>query len=277
MGLLSFGDSPRSTAFIPMLFELGGVAAYGNWQLYGTITPRKGVGDGPAYLAFSREHWLKYQLAKTLSLRAGRLVLPFGIRTPDHTQYVREDFGFDKYDQSYALEFDVTRSDLTLSAAAFAGDLVYQVPDLREAGGALRVGYLFANRFELGLSGLVGRSPARNRVAGGVYTRLNPFGAGYLLGEVALQKFDYQRSDDTLSTTAAFGRAGWFVTPAVDVYVEAGWRTLSDTSDFDKLRYGVGANWQVLEWFEFLPQLMAERQEDVGTQYFAMGQLHLVY
>ena len=274
--LLSRGDSPGAVAFIPMLIEVGAVAAYGPLQLYGTMTLRKGVGDGPPYLLFSREHWLKYALNSRLALRAGRMVLPFGIRTPDHTQYVREDFGFDKYNQSYALELDWTREDLTLSAAGFAGDPVYEAPDRREAGGALRGSYFIVKPFEVGVSALVGRSDARNRVALGPFLRVTPVEGVYVLGEFAYQKFDYQRSDQTLSENALFGRAGWFVLPALDVYLEAGYRKLSGGTDFDKLRYAVGANWQLYKWFEFIPQLMVE-QQDAGTQLFAMGQLHLIY
>jgi hypothetical protein len=112
------GDATIGPTLIPMLAEVGGAVALGPWMFYGTITGKKQAG----YLLTSREHWLKYRASSGLDLRLGRMVLPFGIRQPDHTQYVREDFEFDKYDQSYGLEVDFRGDRKSGKRCLFQGD-----------------------------------------------------------------------------------------------------------------------------------------------------------
>ena len=41
-----------------MLFEVGGVAAYGKILVYGAIGPKAPEADGIGYKIFSREHWM---------------------------------------------------------------------------------------------------------------------------------------------------------------------------------------------------------------------------
>jgi hypothetical protein len=270
--------SGGSAAFFPMLLELQGVAAYGPLEVYASVTPRKGTPGGPAYLLFSREHWLMLRVASQVALRAGRLVLPFGIRNPDHTQYVREDFGFDKWDQSYALELDVSRDDYTLSVAAFAGDLTWEPADVQERGGVARATLNFAgDRGYVGASLLGTHSVARNRFSGSVFTGLRPLERGYVLAEVAAQRLAAGRTDNTLSTGAGYLRLGWFVTDAVDLYTEEGYRLVVDHSELTKWRVALGSNWQLLSWFELLPQLMVEHLNGRGSELVAMAQIHLLH
>src|SRR5688500_18791018 len=100
-----------------MLVEAGGAAAFGPVMAYATATARRaGVERTPDTL-FSREHWLQLRLSESTTVRAGRIVLPFGLRVPDHTQYTREAFRFDKWDQSYAVELDLAHEAFMLSAA----------------------------------------------------------------------------------------------------------------------------------------------------------------
>jgi hypothetical protein len=267
-----------SAAFFPMLLEVGGVTAYGPLEAYASITPRKGTPGGSPYLLFSREHWLLLRVASQMSVRAGRLVLPFGIRNPDHTQYVREDFGFDKWDQSYALEFDVSRDDYSLSAAAFAGDLTWAAADVQERGGVVRAALnLSDDRGFVGASLLASHSVARDRFAGSVFTGLRPFDHGYLLAEVAAQRLLAGRTDSTLTTGAGYLRLGWFVTDAVDIYTEEGYRLITDHSELTKWRAAIGSNWQLWSWFELVPQLMVEHLNGSGSELVAMAQVHLLH
>ena len=270
------GKAYSAGQVIPMLLEAAGVAAYGKLTAYGSLTTRKGSPERPI-LGYSREHWLQYRFTETISLRAGKVVLPFGLKMSDHTQYVRQDNGLDKYDQSYAVELDWIRDDFTLSAAAFAGDVVTQDESLREAGGALRGTFVLGNLAEVGVSALAGRNDPVERWAVSGHVRIAPFPSAYLLGELTRQQEESRRSTSEKSTLAAFGRVGYFVLPELDVHLEAGHRRVANSAFLTRSRVGMGANWQGWHWLELIPQVVVETDQALGTRVAAMAQLHLVY
>lgn len=270
-------DSETGPTLIPMLMEIGGAVALSRLTLYATLTPRKQVGSGAPVRPFSREHWLGLRLGEGLDLRAGRLVLPFGLRQPDHTQYVREDFGFDKYAQSYALELDVRWGGWSLFGAAFAGDLAELPAERQERGAALTGMREWDGGAALGASVLGSTSTARTRAAGSLFARI-PLGAGsYALAEIAAQRFRSRVADDELSTVAEYVRVGWFVRPELDLYIELGHRAFLDADGLSKARAGLGANWQIFQWFELIPQLLVETRSQLPTRTLGMAQLHFIY
>jgi hypothetical protein len=277
MPLLSADGDAVAPAFIPMLTELGGAAALGPWMAYGTITGRQLYGDGSGFAVFSREHWLKFQPAAGLDLRVGRMVLPFGTRIPDHTQYTREDFEQDKYDQSYGAEVDYHAKGWSLFANAFAGDLTYRPKERQERGLVLTPSFDLGSSANIGVSLLGATSTARTRLAGSLFGRSALGSSLYLLAEVAAQHFAAKEGDDKLSTLAEYLRVGWFAKPSMDVYLEAGHRTFVDGDGLTKARAALGLNWQVLSWFEFAPQFEVETRTDLPARFIGMAQLHLVY
>ena len=277
MPLLSADSDAVAPAFIPMLTELGGAVALGHWMAYGTVTGRKLYGDGPSFAAFSREHWLKFQPSEGLDLRVGRMVLPFGTRIPDHTQYTREDFEQDKYDQSYGAELDVHANGWSLFANAFAGDLTYRPKERQERGLVLTPSVDLGSTANIGISLLGATSTARSRLAASLFGRTALGSSLYLLAEVAAQHFAAKEGSDELSTLADYLRVGWFAKPSLDVYVEAGHRTFVDGNGLSKARAALGLNWQVFRWFEFAPQFEVETRTDLPARFIGMGQLHLVY
>ena len=266
-------DGSVGPIFVPMLTELGGAAAWQHWTVYGTATARN---VGTTYLLASREHWLEYSFDGSLQLRAGRMVLPFGIRQPDHTQYVRSDFGFDKYDQSYGLELDWRGADWSLFASGFVGDLIGRPADRQERGAAATLLRKLGDA-SVGLSLLGSVSGAVRRAAASAQARLS-LGAGtYALAEVAAQRKDAVSGDDGLTTIASYLRLGWFARHDLDVYAEAGQRAFVHAGEFAKLRAGLGVNWQVFGFLEFAPQLLVETRSDLPARILALGQLHLIY
>ncbi|HEU4584001.1 MAG TPA: hypothetical protein VFS67_37345 [Polyangiaceae bacterium] len=277
MPLLSVDADAAAPAFIPMLTELGGALALGRWMAYGTVTGRKLYGDGPPFAAFSREHWLKFQPSTGLDLRVGRMVLPFGTRIPDHTQYTREDFEQDKYDQSYGVELDLHARGWSLSVNAFAGDLTHRPTERQERGLVLTPSIDLGERANLGISLLGATSTARTRLAGSLFGRTALGASLYLLAELAAQEFAAKEGDDKLFTLAEYLRVGWFAKPSLDVYVEGGHRTFVQGEGLSKARVALGLNWQVLRWFEFAPQLEAEARTQLPARFIAMAQLHAVY
>jgi hypothetical protein len=259
------------------LMEVGGAVAVGRLTFYGTVTAKKIEGSGLPVVAFSREHWLKYELGTGTDLRAGRLVQPFGIRQPDHTQYVREDFGFDKYDQSYGVELDLRREGWSLFGGVYAGDLTHVPPERQERSLVLTPVLELGGGAALGLSALGGFSTARDRVAGSLFGRAPLGDHAYALAEVSAQHLSANDTDDQLSTIGEYLRLGWFVRPEMDVFLEGGHRAFLDADGLTKARLALGMNWQLLRWFEFAPQLLAEQRSNLGTRLVAFAQLHVVY
>ncbi|MEY4543948.1 MAG: hypothetical protein RL685_143 [Pseudomonadota bacterium] len=271
------GEGSLGPTVIPMLAELGGALSAGPWLAYGTITPRKLEGSGPSYVAFSREHWLGYRVNDQFQVRVGRLVLPFGLRQPDHTQYVREDFGFDKYDQSYSAEVDFSGEQWSISGNIFVGDLPNEPAQRQDRGLVLTGVREFESGAALGLSALGSVSEARTRGAGSLFARV-PFGKGtYALVDLALQHLDAADGNGELSSVAEYLRLGWFVKPALDLYLEAGNRAFLAGDGLTKARLGLGASWWLFNWFELAPQLLAETRSDLPTRLVGMAQLHLIY
>ena len=271
------GDGSLGPTVIPMVTEVGGAAALGRFTVYGTVTAKKIAGSGPSYVLGSREHWLGYHAGTGVDVRLGRMVLPFGIRQPDHTQYAREDFGFDKWDQSYGIEADVRRDGWSLFANVFAGDLT-QVPSERQERGVVVTPVLeLGDGAALGLSALGSTSTAYNRVAGSLFGRAPLVAGTYVMAEVALQHDAAKDGDETLTTIAEYLRAGWFARPELDVFLEAGHRSFFDDEALTKARLGVGANWQLFNWLEVAPQVFAESRSDLPSRVIGMVQVHLVY
>jgi hypothetical protein len=273
----SDGDGSLGPTLIPMLTEIGGAVSFGRLIAYGGVTANKVYGEPPSYVIASREHWLGYRAASGVDVRAGRLVLPFGIRQPDHTQYVREDFGFDKWQQSYGVELDIRREGWSLFANAFAGDLS-QVPEERQERGIVLTPVLdVIGGAAVGISVLGSTSTARTRGAASLFGRA-PLGADtYVMGEVAIQHYDAKDGASTLSTVGEYLRLGWFARPALDVFLEAGHRAFLNEDGLTKGRVGLGLNWQVFNFFEFAPQILAEARSGLPSRVIGMAQLHLVY
>ena len=143
------GGGGKTPMLIPMLFEPTAVLAYGPWITFGNLTPKKSGKTSAPDTVFSREHWIGRKFGDTSMLRAGRMVLPFGIRSPDHTLYTRRDFGFDKWNQSYGLEWDYYTDKWVISTAAFAGDLILDPAQLQQRGGVSSLSYQFPGKTSL--------------------------------------------------------------------------------------------------------------------------------
>ena len=273
-------ESPVGFSFFPMLLEVGGAAAYGKIMAYGSIGPKSPEAEGIGYKIFSREHWLQFRFTEGLSLRAGRMVLPFGIRQPDHTAYVRSTMGLGYYGQSYAAEANYISERLAISVAAFGGDLTEQPAGLRERGVAGSFTFNVDGRAAIGVSGLYGTADFTDRLAGAAFTRLRLAGTTYLLAEVDAQ----QRASDGIPTRtdlATFGRLGWFVLESLDLYLEHDWRKAEavrgEADPLSQSRYLAGASWWLLPWVELIPQVRVERSP--GTGYYTAGflQIHAYY
>lgn len=269
------GGDPK-VVLIPMLLELGGVIGVGPVLVYATVAPRRrGTGRIPNAV-HSREHWLQYKLDETMSLRAGRMVLPFGLRIPDHSQSTREDFGFGKWQQDYALQWDRYTESSMLSVAAFLGDLVYEPTRRQRRGVAVSAALNFPGRGSVGASAMWAHRRRSEQLAASLFGRLLTWEGVYIMGELAAYH-RWRRSEFEQSETAGFFRAGWFALTSLDLYAEVGGRLIRDAWELTKLRYMVGANWQLLPWVEFGPAGFLEEDVEAGRSYGFIAQLHIIY
>ena len=164
------GRDTKKFVTFPMMADVYGQATFGNFRISGSIgAVRVGVGSpyarsaqvtggqGDQWNLLSRTHWVGYDFGDgAFTLRAGHMNLPFGVRVPDHTLWVRQ---ATRTDRESAQQDGVA---LAYNAEPIRGELMliagnYQVnPDkYRERGYSFYVEYLTGQRTALGLSSLV--------------------------------------------------------------------------------------------------------------------------
>jgi hypothetical protein len=269
-------DDDLDLVFIPMLLEVGGVVAYGPGLGYASLTPRPSTnGDGDRTMRpISREHWLQLRMSDAQSLRLGRMVLPFGLRLADHAQPTRQSLGFDKYDQHYAIAWDLVMERSLLSVAAFGGK---QLETWDEQGAVASYTFLFPSRLALGVSLLGADRIASSRLAASVFARWRVWQTTYVLAEVAGQRRATKGADAQVFEAASFLRLGMFAMESVDVYAQVGGRTMRGAYETTKLRYLAGVDWKVLPWVEVSPAYVFEEDVETGPRHGALAQLHVFW
>src|SRR6185295_14482850 len=134
---------------------------------------------------FSREHWIGYRMNDDWSVRAGRLVPPFGLRIPDHTEYTREDLDLAQWGQSYGVEIDRYSEQWGWSFGGFGGDFILDPTEIQKRGAATSLTYNWTSRATLGTSLLGWISEEVGRFAGSVFTRVKAWKATYVMAEVS--------------------------------------------------------------------------------------------
>lgn len=90
-------------------------------------------GERPDVLSrfSSREHYAMYApRGEDYYVRAGRFLVPYGLRTQDHTWYIRRDLGLEVFSETYNLSGGYAKGDWEVHATAFA-----PAPDVLEAAG----------------------------------------------------------------------------------------------------------------------------------------------
>ncbi len=99
----------------------------------------------------SRRHYLLYQAAEAVTLRAGRFYPNFGIYVPDHSSVIRRGLGWDQGQETYNLEAGYQSDRWNYFATAIFGRI--DDPNIkREKGGALTVAYNPSEHSKVGAS-----------------------------------------------------------------------------------------------------------------------------
>ncbi|MCB1197946.1 MAG: hypothetical protein KDK51_06195 [Deltaproteobacteria bacterium] len=270
------GGSNRAYAFFPMLVEVGGVMAYGPWMVYGSVTPRRAGSSKRPDTFFSREHWLGYNLGTQSKLRIGRMVMPFGIRQPDHTLYTREELGLNKWDQTYGLQWDYYNQHWMVSAMGFVGDLLLDPKAYQQRGGAISVSYSIASKASMGISMRASKSEYLRVIAGSLFSRATFLKRMYVMEEVALQQESSSENLGNTNTLATSFRTGIFPLESLDLYLEIAHRKVLDKNELEKTRYALGSQWQILPWVELIPVVYFEDTQPRNFITF-LAQMHIVF
>jgi hypothetical protein len=177
-------DTANPRAF-PMQADLYGAAFLGRVTIAGSIGASRasnryehsskakvfGNIEDEGTIMVSRNHWLGYTFTEELMLRLGRINLPFGVRTPEHTMWVRAETNTDREsDQQYGVS-------LVYSASRFRGELMgvvgnFTLPqDNWEQGYSGYLEYSLETNLALGVSSSILRANQELMVDLGAFVR----------------------------------------------------------------------------------------------------------
>lgn len=153
--------------FIPVMqADLYGQLKFGGFRAAGSVGVAKVKAGSPNARAaqvtteqgnelnvISRTHWLGYDFNDEFLLRAGRLNLPFGVRVPEHTMWVREKTQTDREsDQQTGVALSYVGDVLRGEIMGILGNYQINPDEFRERGYSLFIEGLGNNRFAAGVS-----------------------------------------------------------------------------------------------------------------------------
>jgi hypothetical protein len=164
-------------------FSVGASRASGRWE-HTDKAVLAGELERGSFVAVSRNHWLGFEPAARMLIRAGRLNLPFGLRVSEHTLWVRDETRTDREsDQQHGLAFAYWRGQIHAEVMAIAGNFQLPEDSTRERGYAGYLELIPFSQLAIGLNsmllqsstGLVSRLPDEQRQAHGLTIRYSPF------------------------------------------------------------------------------------------------------
>ncbi len=244
------------------------------------------TNQGDQWNLLSRTHWLGYDFADgTMTLRAGHMNLPFGVRIPEHTMWVRQATLTDRESaQQDGVALSYNGEKLRGEVMAILGN--YQVsPDkYRQRGYSLFAEYLVGERTGVGVSSMITKAqkdritlePQPLRQAHGAYVR------SALTDElVLLAEADLLLTSDHDPGGVAFAQLDYEIIRGL--HLMATGEVLN--KGYDKLvggPYGKGNGraqfgaWGTVDWF-FLPhcEFRADAYSRQQDEFTILGQLHV--
>ncbi|MDQ2645046.1 MAG: hypothetical protein M3020_14610 [Myxococcota bacterium] len=115
------------------------------------------TNQGDGYRLISRTHWLAFDFGGgNHTIRAGRINLPYGLRIPEHTMWVRERTETDREsDQQHGLSLAMNFEKVRFELMAIAGNYQSSPDEFRERGYSGYIEMMVGDRAAFGLSSLV--------------------------------------------------------------------------------------------------------------------------
>ena len=290
-------DAKKFSTF-PMMADLYGQVQIGKFRVEGSIgAVRVGVGSpyaraaqlttnqGDQWNLLSRTHWLGYDINDSMTLRAGHMNLPFGIRIPEHTMFVRQATLTDRESaQQDGIAFAYNGEKLRGEVMGILGNYQINPDKYRQRGYSLYAEYLVGEKTGVGVSSMVTKAvkdritlePDPLRQAHGVYVR-----SALTEDLVLLAEADALLTSDHDTGYVGFAQADYEIVRGLHLMatgevLNRGYDKLvggAKTVANGKPQFGV---WGTVDWF-FLPhcEFRADaysRQEDDFT---ILGQLHV--
>jgi hypothetical protein len=192
-------DNPsvRQGDFFLMQADLELAAQVGKW----TAAVTSGVEGGPATVRnrgqyVSHQHYLNYRPTDELSIRAGKFLTQFGIRSPNHTIVTERGLQFDQGSETYNLELAYISESFDTFFTIITGRPDDPTFD-PEKGASLTFAKNILEKMKVGLSAYRGESNQARRSLIGPYAILGFSKSLFLLSEV-----DYQVKDFKLAGVA---------------------------------------------------------------------------
>lgn len=145
----------------------------------------------------SRVHWVGVDLGAhdEVLVRAGRMNIPFGIRSVEHTRFVRRETRTDiNTSQQYGVEVDYHRGPIRAGVLGIAGNFLISPDKFRSRGYAAFVEYAFSPTLAVGASSMAVNAElditlltTRSwRQSHGLFARYSPFRVAVVSAEVDL-------------------------------------------------------------------------------------------
>jgi hypothetical protein len=115
------------------------------------------TNQGDGYRLISRTHWLAFDFgAGNHTIRVGRMNLPYGLRIPEHTMWVRERTETDREsDQQHGLALAMNFEKVRFELMGIAGNYQSSPDEFRERGYSGYLEMMIGERAAFGLSSLV--------------------------------------------------------------------------------------------------------------------------
>ncbi|HYQ18587.1 MAG TPA: hypothetical protein VEQ58_22580 [Polyangiaceae bacterium] len=166
MNIFPIGDGKFRT--FPMMLDLYGQMKFGGFSVGGSIGgARVAVGSpyarraqittnqGKEWNLISRTHYLGYDITPEVTVRAGRLNLPFGVRIPEHTMWVRQATNTDRESsQQHGVAIAYVGDKLRGEVMGIAGNYQMNPDKYRDRGYSGFAEYQFAETATIGVSSL---------------------------------------------------------------------------------------------------------------------------
>jgi len=300
-GLAGSGATVREGYFVtfPMMADIYGQAQFGGFRVEGSLgIIRVGVGSpygraaqitagqGDQWNLLSRTHWVGYDFDDgRFTVRGGHLNLPFGIRIPEHTMWVRQ---YTRTDRESAQQDGVA---LAFNGESLRGEVMgvlgnYQVnPDkYRERGYSGYLEYMVTPQTALGVSSLVTRAK-QDRISLEVNSTRQAH--GLMVRTAASEKTTVLAEADMLVRT--YHELGYVAFTQLDLEAIQGLHFMvtgeAHDEGYDTLRGGdrvVGGGkpqlgvWGTIDWFCFSHvEVRADVFSRQGDSITALGQLHV--
>jgi hypothetical protein len=168
MNIITPQSESKFTTF-PMMMDLYGQVKFGDFIAGGSIgAARVAAGSpyarsaqitanqGKQFNLISRTHYVGYQVTDALSIKAGRLNLPFGVRLPEHIMWVRSATRTDRESaQQHGVSAYYLADAFRFELMGIAGNYQINPDHFRERGYSGYFEYFAGERTVVGVSSLV--------------------------------------------------------------------------------------------------------------------------